>query len=136
VVAIIATVGLWLIGMPYAVTLGIFIGITNIVPYFGPIIGALPVAIIAFTESFHLVLLGLAVNFGIQLIEGNILSPLIVGKSLHMHPVLIMFALIVGAEVGGILGLILAVPVLAVLKVIVMHLRESIQKKYREEKSI
>lgn len=136
VVAIIATVGLWLIGMPYAVTLGIFIGITNIIPYFGPIIGALPVAIIAFTESFHLVLLGLVVNFGIQLIEGNILSPLIVGKSLHMHPILIMFALIVGAEVGGILGLILAVPVLAVLKVIVMHLRESIQKKYREEKSI
>lgn len=136
VVAIIAIVGLWLIDMPYAVILGIFIGITNIIPYFGPIIGALPVAIIAFTESLQLVLLGLAVNFGIQLIEGNILSPLIVGKSLHMHPLLIMFALIVGAEVGGVVGLILAVPILAVIKVVVMHLRESFEKKHEEEKNI
>ncbi|MCT8139565.1 AI-2E family transporter [Anaerobacillus sp. CMMVII] len=117
-VAIIASLGLWLIGMPYAVILGIFIGITNIIPYFGPIIGAVPVAIIAFTESFQLVLLGLMVNFGLQMIEGNILSPLIVGKSLHMHPILIMLALIVGGEVGGIIGLILAVPILAVIKVL------------------
>lgn len=136
VVALIATIGLWLIDMPYAVILGIFIGITNIIPYFGPIIGALPVAIIAFTESFQLVLFGLAVNFGIQLIEGNILSPLIVGKSLHMHPILIMFALIVGAEVSGVIGLILAVPILAIIKVIVMHVRESFEKKHEEEKII
>lgn len=129
IVAIIATVGLLLIGMPYAVILGIFIGITNIIPYFGPIIGALPVAIIAFTESFHLVLLGLVVNFTIQLVEGNILSPLIVGKSLHIHPILIMFSLIVGAEVGGVLGLIIAVPVLAVIKVFVMHIRQSVQNR-------
>lgn len=133
IVAIIATTGLLLIGMPYAVILGIFIGVTNIIPYFGPIIGALPVAIIAFTESLHLVLLGLMVNFGIQLVEGNILSPLIVGKSLHMHPILIMFALIVGGEVGGIVGLILAVPILAILKVVIIHVREAIQKKHEEE---
>lgn len=127
-VGFIATIGLWLVGMPYAVILGIFIGITNIIPYFGPIIGALPVAIIAFTESFQLVMLGLLVNFGIQLIEGNILSPLIVGKSLHMHPVLIIFALVVGAEVGGVIGLIIAVPILAIIKVLIMHIRESLQK--------
>jgi predicted PurR-regulated permease PerM len=133
VVAIIASIGLWIVGMPYAVILGIFIGITNIIPYFGPIIGAVPVAIIAFTESFQLVLLGLVVNFGIQLIEGNILSPLIVGKSLHMHPILIMFALIVGGEVGGIIGLIVAVPILAILKVIILHVREALQKKSKKE---
>lgn len=135
-VAIIASIGLWLIGMPYAVILGIFIGVTNIIPYFGPIIGALPVAIIAFTESFRLVLLGLMVNFGIQLIEGNILSPLIVGKSLHMHPILIMFALIVGGEVGGIIGLIVAVPILAIVKVVLLHVREAIQKKHEENASL
>ncbi|QOY36288.1 AI-2E family transporter [Anaerobacillus isosaccharinicus] len=133
VVAVIATIGLWLIGMPYAVILGIFIGVTNIIPYFGPIIGAIPVAIIAFTESFQLVLLGLMVNFGIQLVEGNILSPLIVGKSLHMHPILIMFALIVGGEVGGIIGLIIAVPILAIIKVILVHVREQLQKKHEKE---
>ncbi|RXI99953.1 AI-2E family transporter [Anaerobacillus alkaliphilus] len=135
-VAIIASIGLWIIGMPYALILGIFIGATNIIPYFGPIIGAIPVAIIAFTESFQLVLLGLLVNFGIQLIEGNILSPLIVGKSLHMHPILIMFALIVGGEVGGVIGLIIAVPILAIVKVFIMHIREAIQKRHKEDASI
>lgn len=133
VVAVIATIGLLLIDMPYAVILGIFIGITNIIPYFGPIIGALPVAIIALTESFQLVLLGLLVNFLIQLVEGNILAPLIVGKSLHMHPILIMFALIVGAEVGGVVGLILSVPILAVIKVFIIHIRNSLKHKHGEE---
>ncbi len=134
-VAVIASIGLWIIGMPYAVILGIFIGVTNIIPYFGPIIGAVPVAIIAFTESFQLVLLGLLVNFGIQMIEGNLLSPLIVGKSLHMHPILIMFALIVGGEVGGVIGLIIAVPILAIVKVTIMHIRETIQKRHKEEEA-
>ncbi len=131
-VAIIASVGLLLIGMPYAVILGIFIGIMNIIPYFGPVFGAFPIAIIAFTESLQLVFLGLLVNFAIQFIEGNILSPLIVGKSIHMHPILVMFALIAGAEVGGAIGLIIAVPILAVVKVVVMHIRKSIQKKHEE----
>ncbi len=133
IVTVIATFGLWLIDMPYAMILGIFIGITNIIPYFGPIIGAVPVAIIAFTVSIQLVLLGLLVSFGIQLIEGNILSPLIVGKSLHIHPVFIMLALIIGGEIGGIIGLILAVPILAILKVIIIHGRESINNRKEEE---
>jgi predicted PurR-regulated permease PerM len=59
--------------------------------------------------------------FGLQFIEGNILSPYIVGKSLHMHPLLIMAALTTGGEIGGVLGLILAVPILAVLKVGIVH---------------
>lgn len=135
-VAIIASVGLLLIGMPYAVILGIFIGLMNIIPYFGPVFGAFPIAIIGFTESLQLVFLGLLVNFAIQFIEGNILSPLIVGKSIHMHPILVMFALIAGAEMGGAIGLIVAVPILAIVKVIVMHIRESIQKKHEAQSEL
>ncbi|MCD8501430.1 MAG: AI-2E family transporter [Bacillaceae bacterium] len=134
VVGVIATIGLLVIGMPYAVILGIFIGLTNIIPYFGPLIGALPVVAIAFTVSFRLVLAALIVNFTIQLVEGNILSPLIVGKSLHMHPILIIFALVVGAEVGGIIGLILSVPILAVVKVIAIHIRELMTEQTIEPK--
>ena len=57
----------------------------------------------------------------LQFLEGNILSPLIVGKSLHMHPVFIMFGLLVGGEIAGVAGLIIAVPVLAILKAFVLH---------------
>lgn len=134
VVGVIATIGLLIIGMPYAVILGIFIGLTNIIPYFGPIIGVFPVVAIAITVSFKLVILALVVIFTIQLIEGNILAPFIVGRSLHMHPILIIFALVVGAEVGGIIGLILSVPILAVIKVIVVHIRELMTKQNIEPK--
>lgn len=136
IVGVLATIGLLIIGMPYAVILGIFIGITNIIPYFGPIIGAFPVVIIAFTESIELVLLALVVTFTIQLVEGNILSPLIVGKSLHMHPILIMLALVVGAEVAGIIGLILSVPILAIIKVVIIHVRDFKTKKANSLKDI
>jgi predicted PurR-regulated permease PerM len=68
------------------------------------------------------------VNMIIQVMEGNVLAPWIVGRRLHIHPVFIIFALLIGAEVGGILGLILAVPFFVVLKVVVhnsvLHFRQ------------
>jgi predicted PurR-regulated permease PerM len=63
----------------------------------------------------------------IQQIEGNVLSPLIVGKTLHLHPLFIILALLVGVELGGIIGLLLAVPLLAVLKVTLLHVRQHFQ---------
>ncbi|WP_404443933.1 AI-2E family transporter [Sutcliffiella horikoshii] len=122
IIGVLATVSLWLTGMKYPLVLGVIIGITNIIPYFGPIIGAFPAVIIAATISVKMVLLVIIIIFGLQFIEGNILSPLIVGKSLHIHPVFIILALLIGGEVAGVVGLILAVPVFAVLKVTLTHL--------------
>ena len=68
-----------------------------------------------------------------QFLEGNILSPLIVGKSLHMHPLVIMLALLLGGEMGGILGLILSVPILAILKVGFVHIRKYFFDKHAAE---
>jgi predicted PurR-regulated permease PerM len=121
VIGIAASIGLWISGMRYPLLLGSIIGITNIIPYFGPFIGAVPAVIIAATISFKMVLIVAGMIFILQFLEGNILSPLIVGKSLHMHPIVIMFALLFGGEAGGVLGLILAVPILAVLKVTILH---------------
>jgi len=111
----------WLFHLKYPLILGLIVGITNVIPYFGPIIGAVPAVIIAATSSVKLVLITLVIVFGLQFLEGNILSPMIVGKSLHMHPLIIMVALTAGGEIGGILGLILAVPVLVVIKVAIIH---------------
>jgi predicted PurR-regulated permease PerM len=72
--------------------------------------------------------------FSLQFLEGNILSPLIVGKSLHMHPLMIMFALLAGEEVGGILGLILAVPVLVVLRAALIHAKDHIILERKKER--
>ncbi|WP_184663636.1 AI-2E family transporter [Texcoconibacillus texcoconensis] len=127
VVFVFSFIGFLIIDMPYALMFALFIGATNIIPYFGPIIGAAPVLLVATAESLQLALFALLVIVIVQMLEGNVLAPLIVGKSLHMHPVLIIFALVIGAELAGVIGLILSVPLLAVLKVIVVHVRGAIR---------
>lgn len=120
-IGILAYIGYWSIGMPYPLLLALVAAIFNIIPYLGPFFGATPAIIMASTISLKLVLLVVAVNLVIQILEGNVISPQIVGKSLHMHPLLIIFALLVGGEFAGIVGLILAVPFFAVMKVIFHH---------------
>ena len=121
IIGLFASIALWIFGMKYPLLLGVVIGITNIIPYFGPLIGAIPAGLIAATISIEMVIVVLIIVFILQFIEGNLLSPIIVGKSLHMHPIMIMVALLLGGEVGGVIGLIIAVPVLAIIKVIIVH---------------
>lgn len=125
---ILSAIGLWIIGVPYSIILGIFIAITDIIPYFGPIIGMFPAILVAAFQSWKTLLFTVGVLFIVQQIEGNILSPIIVGKSLQLHPALIMLALIIGIEIGGVVGLIVAVPTLAIAKVVLLHIRENLQK--------
>ncbi|HLR74051.1 MAG TPA: AI-2E family transporter [Virgibacillus sp.] len=111
-----------LLKVKYPLLLAIIMGFTNIIPYFGPIIGAVPAVAIALTESVNLVIFVLIAILGIQLIESNLLSPYIVGKSVNIHPIAIIFALLLGGQVSGVLGMILAVPLLTILKVIATHI--------------
>ncbi|WP_170007765.1 AI-2E family transporter [Bacillus fonticola] len=129
--AIISTLLLWWIGLPYPLLFGLLIGVTNVIPYFGPVIGVVPAVIFALTVSPTLVLYVVLIIVGLQFLEGNVLSPLIVGKSLHMHPLMIMAALLIGGEIGGVVGLLLAVPVLAVTKVSLVHIRLRFFEKVR-----
>jgi len=121
-VGLFAYLGYWLIGMPYALLLASIVAVFNIIPYLGPFFGAAPAIIMASTVSLKMVLLVVLVNFIVQILEGNVISPQVVGRTLHLHPLLIIFALLVGGKLAGIIGLILAVPVFAVLKVIVQHI--------------
>ncbi|SET67793.1 AI-2E family transporter [Paenibacillus sp. NFR01] len=118
----LAYIGYILIGMPYALLFASVVAVFNIVPYMGPFLGAAPAIVMASTVSLRLVLLVAVVNTACQTLEGNVISPQVVGKRLHLHPLLIIFALLVGGEVAGILGLILAVPCFAAGKVVIQHL--------------
>ena len=111
----------WLFHLRYPLLLGMIVGVTDVIPYFGPIIGAVPAIIIAATVSVNVVVITVVIILVLQFLEGNILSPYIVGKSLHIHPLLIMGAITAGGEIGGVIGLILAVPILVVLKVGIIH---------------
>jgi predicted PurR-regulated permease PerM len=128
VIGVLAFIGYYLIGLPYPLFLAVIVAVTNIIPYFGPFIGAGPAVFVALITDPTLLLWVIIVNMIIQVMEGNVLAPWIVGRRLHIHPVFIIFALLIGAEVGGILGLILAVPFFVVLKVVVhnsvLHFRQ------------
>ncbi|MCI3923681.1 AI-2E family transporter [Paenibacillus sp. TRM 82003] len=121
IIGVFAYIGYWLIGIPYPLLLAAVVAVFNIIPYVGPFFGAAPALIVASTVSLKMVLLVIVVNMACQILEGNVVSPQVVGRSLHMHPLLIIFALLVGGEIGGLVGLILAVPLFAAGKVIVHH---------------
>lgn len=121
IIGVLAYIGYAIIGMPYALLFASVVAVFNIVPYMGPFLGAAPAIVMASTVSFRLILLVALVNTVCQIVESNIISPQVVGKRLHLHPLLIIFALLVGGELAGMIGLILAVPFFAAGKVVIQH---------------
>lgn len=104
--------------LKYALLLACYMGLMNVIPYFGPIIGSIPAVLIAFTMSWKLAVIVIVVNVLVQIIEGSFFSPYIMGKSVEVHPIGIIFVLLVGAELGGILGMVIAVPLATIIKAI------------------
>lgn len=121
IIGAMAYVGYVIIDAPYPLLLASIVAVFNIIPYLGPFFGAAPAIVMASTVSFKLVLMVIAVNLIVQVLEGNVVSPQVVGRTLHLHPLMIIFAVLVGGELAGIPGLILAVPLFAVMKVIIQH---------------
>ncbi|WP_127529661.1 AI-2E family transporter [Paenibacillus kobensis] len=122
IVGVLAYIGYWIIGMPYPLLLAAVVAVTNVIPYLGPFFGAAPALLMSATISVKMMILVVVVNTVCQILESNVISPQVVGRTLHMHPLSIILALLVGGELAGIAGMILAVPIFAVLKVIVQHI--------------
>jgi len=114
--------GYLIIGLDYPVVLAIIAACTSMVPYLGPTIAITPAIIIALVTSPIMLLKMVVVWTIVQLIEGKFISPQIMGKTLKIHPITIIFVIIVSGKLFGVVGIILAVPGYAVLKVIVMNL--------------
>lgn len=126
------TIGFLIIGLDYAVPLGFLAMITSVVPYLGPIIAITPAAIIAIVTA-PVMLLKLAVVWTIvQLIEGKFISPQVMGKSLHVHPITIIFVLLTAGSLYGVPGVVLGIPGYAVLKVLVSHLWNLFKKRFNK----
>jgi predicted PurR-regulated permease PerM len=121
-VSLFTLIAFHLLGVKYALLLAIIMGLTNIIPYFGPIIGSIPAVAITITVSTKLAIFVIIIVFVIQIVESNFISPYIVGKSMNIHPIAIIFALLLGGQIKGIIGMILAVPALTILKEVSSHL--------------
>ncbi|GAB7054686.1 MULTISPECIES: AI-2E family transporter [Paenibacillus] len=117
-------VGYRIIGLEYSLVLAIVAACTSIVPYLGPAIAITPALIVATVTSPVMLLKMIVIWTIVQLIEGKFISPQIMGKTLQIHPITIIFVILTAGNLFGVLGVILAVPGYAVLKVIVSHLFE------------
>ncbi len=126
----ISATALFLLGVPYALLLGTWVALTAVIPFLGAWLGAIPAVLVALTISPGKAVLTALLYLIIQQIEGNVLQPRIQGQALNMPSILIFLGVIAGAEIAGFLGILFAVPTLAVLKVLFDFLRARL---YTEE---
>lgn len=126
IVGVMETAGLMLVQVKYPLVLGMIGGLANIIPYFGPYIGAVPAVAVALVQSPLKVLWAVLVFAVVQQIDNSYISPKIIEGKLGLHPVATIFAVLVGGEFFGILGMLLSVPVMAIIRVILRKLVDSV----------
>lgn len=117
IVGILVACGLSLLGVRYALFLGLIAGVFDIIPYFGPILGAVPALLLALLRSPLTAVWVLLLFVAIQQFEGNVLSPKVVGDQVGLHPLAVIFSILVGGELMGIVGMLIAVPAAATVRV-------------------
>ena len=127
IVGLIVTAGLSLTDIRYAPMLGIFAGVTNLIPYIGPIIGMVPGILIAFVDlgaggQFWWIVI-LYILIAQVLIDNFILIPVLISRVSNLHPLLVFFAIIVGGKFYGIIGMIIGVPIVSIIKITLLEIR-------------
>ncbi|MDT2735838.1 AI-2E family transporter [Enterococcus pseudoavium] len=124
IIGILSFISMSIFKQPYSLLLAIFCGITNIIPYVGPFIGAVPAVIVGlFVSPFQALYMGISILV-IQQLDGNLIKPLLFGKSLNIHPLTIILVLIGAGSVAGIVGMLICIPVYAVIKTLIINIHK------------
>lgn len=118
-IGVMTGLGLWAIGVPYALALGVLAGLLEFIPYLGPILSAVPALLLAITAGPTVALWTLGLVVGVQQVENNILQPIVQKSAVDIPPTLLIVALFAMGLIFGVAGLLVATPLLAVLMVIV-----------------
>ena len=128
IVGLVTFLGLSLISFPFAFLLGGFAALTNLIPYIGPIIGAIPAVIIALVNNYETWDLSFLIGVYLiaQLIDAGILVPILVARIVNLHPVTVVLLIILGGQFMGILGMIISIPLANALKVTALAVYEHI----------
>ena len=133
-VGILMGIGSLIIGIPYALTIGLLAAITNIIPYFGPWLGGILPTVLAFIERPIMTLWAIGLIVVVQQIESTLITPRIMSKSVGIHPLLIIFSVLFFGSLFGIIGMILGVPMMATLLLIFGYIKE--YRQHIEKKEI
>lgn len=125
IIGILASIAMTVIGVKYSVLLGFFIGLFNIIPYFGAIIAiAVSVLITLFTGGIEQAIIMAITVIILQQIDANIINPKILGDGLKLSPILVIFSVTLGGEFFGVLGMFLSVPIIAIIKLLIVDFVE------------
>jgi len=130
-------VGLWILGVKYALILALIAGITEFIPYLGPILGAIPAVFLAFTQSPILALFTAILFFIVQQLENNLLVPKIMEKAVGLNPIVSIVALMIGFSIDGVVGALLSIPIATAATVIIedlLHKKHALTLKANEGK--
>lgn len=132
IVAFTSWVGLTVAGLNNALSVGIAVGLSNTIPYFGPIIGYILSIVVSIIEvgNFSLVLPCMIAILLVQILDNVVLQPLIFSRSADMHPVAILFIIMIGAETAGILGMLVAIPIATIIKITINQITWSLSNYY------
>ena len=135
IIGVLCFLGTSLLGIPFAVLVSVVVGITNIIPFFGPFIGAIPCAVLILLYSPLKCVYFIIFVFALQQFDGLYLGPKILGQSVGLRPLWIIVAITIGGSIAGVLGMFLGVPIMAVLRYLVMRtLKQRLEE--REVKDI
>ncbi|MBI5639456.1 MAG: AI-2E family transporter [Nitrospirae bacterium] len=121
--SVLSILVLWLLGVKYFFLIGIFAGLANLIPFLGPVAGAAAAIIASFldTGSFAMTMSIVIAFISMKLIDDVAVQPIVVAKSVDMHPLVVLLAVIVGGKFFGILGMLLSVPVTGFIKVVLQQ---------------
>jgi len=121
-VGVLVYIGYLIIGLDYPLLLAIFLMATNVIPFFGPIIGAVPAIVVGAIESPIMVVKVLAVVVAVQQIESLLISPNVMGRKLSISPLTVTLLVLVSGRMAGLFGMILALPAFVILKIIILNI--------------
>ncbi len=128
-IAVVATILLYIVGLEYAIAVGIFTGLANTIPYFGPLMGFLAGTLVGIVQTgdFSLVF-GIVIAMLLTQVADNVIfQPYIFSRAARTHPLLILFAVLIGAQIAGIVGMLVAIPVMTIIRVTVEELLWSLR---------
>ena len=118
IIGILSVTGYYIIGVDYAILIGVLAGIGNLIPYVGPIVGAVPAFLVSLTQygDFQKLVPIIIVTISIQMIDNIIVQPMCFAKTVDMHPVTVILVLIIGNSLMGVAGMLVAIPIATILK--------------------
>jgi predicted PurR-regulated permease PerM len=135
IVGVISSIVLSIIGLEFSVFIGCFAGLCNVIPYFGPIMGMIPAFIVGtFTDGIWMGLLAVLALFLLQQVDANLIYPRVVGSQTGLHPLFVLISVTFAAYFGGIVGMLIAVPIVGVLRIFVIRWVDALEYKRTSQK--